>query len=102
MTCAQLGAALEDSRVPASMLIADLARVGFFDAAGLSALLVANTRCAQFAARLGVVPSRAVDQVIELAGARAVLSVYPDVRRAVASAAAPAQLSVYSSAAPSP
>lgn len=64
-------------------LVADLAEVGFCDAAGLRALLAESARCAECAATLRIVPSDAVTRVIELSGLYEHLSVYPDRHHAV-------------------
>lgn len=82
-TCAQLAAALDRGREPGVPLVADLTDVAFFDASGLRALLAANNRSPKWGAPLRVVPSRAVDLVIEVAGARHLLAVFPDRRRAL-------------------
>jgi anti-sigma B factor antagonist len=82
-TCAQLAAALERGRRPGVPLVADLSDVEFFDASGLWALLAANDASPEWGAPLRVVPSRAVELVIEVAGARDLLAVFPDRRRAL-------------------
>lgn len=82
-TCAQLAAALDRGREPGVPLVVDLADVGFFDASGLRALLAANDGSRKRGAPLRVVPSRAVDLVIEVAGVRHLLAVFPDRRRAL-------------------
>ncbi|HZU56851.1 MAG TPA: STAS domain-containing protein [Actinocrinis sp.] len=82
-TCAQLAAALERGREPGVPLVADLADVEFFDASGLRALLAANDGGPRWGSPLRVVPSRAVDLVIEVSGAWHLLAVFPDRRRAL-------------------
>jgi stage II sporulation protein AA (anti-sigma F factor antagonist) len=82
-TCAELAAALDLGRESGVPLIADLSDVEFFDASGLRALLAANDGGRKYGAPLRVVPSRAVDLVIEVAGARHTLAIFPDRRRAL-------------------
>jgi len=82
-TCAQLSAALERGREPGVPLVADLADVEFFDASGLRVLLAANDGGPRWGSPLRVVPSRAVYRVIEVAGARHLLAVFPNRLRAL-------------------
>lgn len=90
-TCAQLSAALERGRQPGVPLVADLADVEFFDASGLRALLAANNGGPRWGSPLRVVPSRAVDLVIEVAGARHLLAVFPNRLRALEGGSAAAK-----------
>ena len=80
----QLGDALDSASVSATVLVVDLAGVGFCDATGLRILLEAHRCCTARGYLLRVVPSEAVARVIDLAGLSPPLAVYADRRRALA------------------
>jgi anti-sigma B factor antagonist len=82
--------ALTDALAPGAPVIVDLTGVEFIDSRGLAALIRAHHEAGSIAgAPILVVPSDVVSRVFELAGAEAVLPVYPDQAAALAVLAGP-------------
>ena len=77
--------ALTDALASGAPVVADLSGVEFIDSRGLAALVRAHHENAHGAgAPILVVPSEPVARVFELAGAEAVLPLYPDQAAALA------------------
>ena len=77
--------ALTDALAPGAPVVADLTGVEFIDSRGLAALVRAHHEAAHVAGvPILVVPSDPVTRVFELAGAEAVLPLYPDQAAALA------------------
>jgi anti-sigma B factor antagonist len=78
--------ALTDALAPGAPVLADLTGVEFIDSRGLAALVRAYHEAAHVVgAPILVIPSDPVTRVFELAGAGAVLPLYPDQAAALAS-----------------
>jgi len=82
--------ALTDALAPGAAVIVDLTGVGFIDSRGLGALVRARHEAVHISeAPILVIPSEPVARVLELAGAVAVIPIYPDHAEALAALTGP-------------
>jgi anti-sigma B factor antagonist len=69
-TSPQLESALREAQLDASLVVLDAREVTFIDSSGVHAILDASEACEWGGARLMLVPSAAVERILELAGVR--------------------------------
>jgi anti-anti-sigma factor len=69
-TSPQLESTLREAQLDASLVVLDAREVTFIDSSGVHAILDASEACEWGGARLMLVPSAAVERILELAGVR--------------------------------
>jgi anti-sigma B factor antagonist len=69
-TSPQLESTLREAQLDASLVVLDAREVTFIDSSGVHAILDASEACEWGGARLMLLPSAAVERILELAGVR--------------------------------